>query len=167
MVLFLVVLLAPFSATSKKPVPVSVPQPLKVKIKCNLREAIELGGYEVVSGYALPAYFPTPMLCKDGAEVSIRLFQYDPDFDDWMARLMIKEGYRPATLREILAIGISHPELQRQFHIVALGSSILGPDGAPIVPFIGESGKRRSLNFASYSKKWDSKWRFAAIQFRK
>ncbi len=144
-----------------------VSKPFSVKIECDLREAIELGKYEVASKYAHPINFPTPMFCKSGAKVDIHLLRPDPKSDDWVAQQMTNEGYRPATLREILALGISHPDLQRQFHIVALGSSILGPDGLPIVPFIGADEKRRCLNFASYARKWDSQWRFAAIRFRK
>lgn len=32
-------------------------------------------------------------------------------------------GYRPATFRELLAIGAQHPELQRRKSLVAIGSA--------------------------------------------
>ncbi len=69
-------------------------------------------------------------------------------------------GYRSATLPELLAVGAKFPELQRQFPIVALGSSI------PLFPYLDESGEGRGLALHSEPSTgcWDEITRFLVVR---
>lgn len=63
------------------------------------------------------------------AEVSLELIEYLPNerggHTEDVELYLHERGLRPATLRELLTFGATYPERQRDFTIVALGSSWL------------------------------------------
>ncbi|MFH1012275.1 MAG: hypothetical protein V1760_00865 [Candidatus Peregrinibacteria bacterium] len=84
---------------------------------------------------------------------------------------MDRQGYRPAGWPELLALGANHPELQRSFGIVGIGSvwhRRPTPDGIPItdgVPIIvGQKDKPRGLRILPYGITWDRDYRYAAVR---
>ena len=64
---------------------------------------------------------------------------------------MEKEGYRPATAHELLSLGIAHPELQREFPVVALG-----------FPSISLWGRRAAYGHC-FEHNWAGCHRFAGV----
>lgn len=52
-------------------------------------------------------------------------------------------GLRPAKIEELLAFGVSHPEIQREYPVVCLGSSWVGPVGRRLVPCLSWRGSYR------------------------
>ena len=80
-----------------------------------------------------------------------------------------RRNLRPATLRELLALGAAQPVLQREFYVVALGSgywfsddpdSFVGPVLTPLgVAVEHEFGKTRYND-----GRWSSAYRFAAVR---
>lgn len=77
---------------------------------------------------------------------------------------MERQGLRPATFLELLWIGILHPELQRIFPIVALGTVVaLGSDRR--VAFLGRHDRERYLYLSWFDGyDWNEVDRFAAVR---
>lgn len=76
---------------------------------------------------------------------------------------MGKRGLRAATIAELLALGAAHPELQRGFLIVALGSRcVLDDDGS--VPVLYGSDDGRALDLYHDDSEWDVRCRFLAVR---
>ncbi len=75
---------------------------------------------------------------------------------------MDKLGYRPATHLEAYAFSKANPELQRQFWIVALGSSTLLGGGRCVAVLRSDSGRRILVNdWFDYG--WLSDYRFLFV----
>lgn len=74
------------------------------------------------------------------------------------------EGYEPASIERLLAYGASHPEEQRKYPIVALGSSWVDPDGDRSAPYLGGYDRERSvdLHWGDPGDQWDEHCRFLA-----
>ena len=77
---------------------------------------------------------------------------------------MDEAGYRPATLAELLALGESQPELQRQFPIIALGSVWRGAFGRRRVACLYVPGYGRRLNLYYLDNDWRAHCRFLAVR---
>ncbi len=76
---------------------------------------------------------------------------------------MDKLGYRPATHLEAYAFARANPELQRQFWIVALGSStLLG--GGRRVAVLRSGSDERILDLGWFGREWDSDDRFLFVR---
>jgi hypothetical protein len=79
---------------------------------------------------------------------------------------MDEDGYRPATLAELLALGASQPDLQKRFPIVALGSAWRSADGSHFVPVlrVGLYDYDRKLSLYWFGDDWDDYDRFLAVR---
>lgn len=137
-----------------------------VTAECSLPEAINAGGYVYVNSLIFSPRFPE-LACKPG-EVKVSLvsfdytsavefiaseglseatldsfnFNYTPSTDEIIAGLA-REGFRPATLPELLAIRPQYSNFQEKFWVVALGSTWTYPDGSAAFPVIhGDIGGR-------------------------
>ena len=114
----------------------------KVKVICDFSKAIEAGKYDLVN---IKNAF-TFSVCKDVEEVEVRLFHFGRGFTvEGCLDKMEKEGYRPATIWELLALGAKHPDLQRQFSIAALGPRRPGVAGRIECPLLDEDHSRRRV----------------------
>lgn len=76
---------------------------------------------------------------------------------------MNKLGYRPATHLEVYAFAKANPELQRQFWIVALGSSAMGDDGHCVAVLDSESDERL-LGHGWFDSEWALGHRFLFVR---
>jgi hypothetical protein len=63
-------------------------------------------------------------------------------------------GFRPATLAELLAFGATYPETQRQFPVVALGSSRYNSEGYRFFPRLDQNVYSRRLVMGTVSTAW-------------
>lgn len=72
-------------------------------------------------------------------------------------------GLRPATTAELLALGEQHPDLQRQWWIVALGS-VASFGGLRHVPCLSGRGSGRGLGLRWWDGRWGAYCRFAAVR---
>lgn len=73
-------------------------------------------------------------------------------------------GYRVATHKEALAFAAKHPDLQRQFWIVALGSSTLHDDDYRYVAVLFSDGRRRLLHGHWFGNAWYAGHRFLLVR---
>ena len=89
------------------------------------------------------------------------VFQYMDEHDLW-----------PAWIEELLAFGEEFPDVQRDFPIIAFGSSCVASDGYPRAPYLANSnGFYRYLSLTSFltysslddSPVWHESCRFLAV----
>lgn len=76
---------------------------------------------------------------------------------------MGKEGWRPATIFELISIAMVHPDLQREFLIAALGS-VTGTGDNREVACLSEGGCGRSLFSVPVCPEMGSYYRFLAVR---
>ncbi|MCD4693745.1 hypothetical protein K8R62_00060 [bacterium] len=75
-----------------------------------------------------------------------------------------KNEMRPATVAELLAFGATHPEVQREFSIICLGSSWVDSDGHRLVPYLLRDGSKRYLNLHWFDYDCLEYCRFLAVR---
>jgi hypothetical protein len=75
-----------------------------------------------------------------------------------------ENGFRPATLEELLAFGATYPDVQREFPIVARVSSWVNRDGSRGVSYLSSYGSGRSLNLFWDDNRWREICRFLAVR---
>lgn len=87
----------------------------------SFKEMIKAGEYNYINNDITKSRFPVKG--KGQKEVTLILFHFawDMELED-VIREMDKEGCRPATIEELLALGEAHPDLQKKFSVVAPGS---------------------------------------------
>lgn len=83
--------------------------------------------------------------------------------DDVLAGLE-RQGLRPGTMFELAHFGEQHPEVQRQFPVVALGSVWADPDGRRCVGCLWEDGGHQGLGLGWYVGRWGASDRFLAFR---
>lgn len=128
-----------------------------------LAEMIAMGKYDFANSDINADHFPVSG--EGQQEVAVELFHFNKSISSEKAIAeMDAVGYRPAILPELLALGASQPELQRQFPIVALGSVWQGPDGSRSVACLYRSYAERSLYLRWFGYGWNDVYRFAAVR---
>lgn len=129
----------------------------------SLQQMIVSGNYGWTNSDITENNFPLPTEFLDKKiTVSTKLFHFNRDISsEDVIFEMEKVGYRPATLPELLALGKTYPELQKDFRIVALGSiwDAYGLRGVPIL----DSGRERWLNLGWFGNGWVNRHRFFGI----
>jgi len=129
-----------------------------------VEEMVAAGSYDYVNSDITSEHFPAQGQGKQEKEIT--LFHFNRQISSKQAiKKMDEQGYRPAEPEEILTLGAEHPDIQRQFPIVALGSSWQHPVSGRrcIVCLWGRAGGRFvRLDFLEGD--WDSDCRFAAVR---
>lgn len=106
-----------------------------------------------------------PVQGEGQAEVEITLVHIGRDMStDNVLKELDTRGLRPAKIEELLALGASQPELQRQFPIIALGSIGRCPHGRRRVAYLGRDGAKRCLRLLWCEDVWRGICRFAAVR---
>ncbi len=125
-------------------------------------DGVTAGKYDYVCAMITDKNFP-----PTETETGIREIQFTlQNLNQWtlseraLSR-MAEDGKRPATLRELLAFGEAHPELHRQFHIVALGS-VFAHDTNSWIPSLDRRGTERRLHLNNGTG-WGRRCRFLAV----
>lgn len=136
----------------------------KVSIDCgqSLAEMISAGKYDWKNEHITAEHFPVKG--KGKKEIEITLFHFGRKITSKPVIVEIdKEGYRPAIIEELLALGSTYPELQEQFPIVALGSVWRISDGHRIL-FIDWRDSVRRLGIYWFEDDFYERCRFAAVR---
>ncbi len=143
-------------------------QAFKVLVDCtkSLAEMVSAGKYNWVNNDITQDHFP--ISGQDQKEVEVILFHFNRAIssEDAISE-MGKVGFRPATIEELLALGVSQPELQKQFPIVALGSVWQHPSGHHYVPFLGWAVVGRSLDLFWFDYGWCKNLGYRFVVLRK
>ncbi len=132
------------------------------KVVLTLTSLIEVGKYDWVNSDITEARFPMPENFTLGAEP--KLYHLNRNISSEKAiEEMAKDGFRPATIWDLLDFGAKNPELQRQFPIVALGS-VCRVSVRRFVACLGRDDSGRSLNLDWYGRGWGGGGRFLAVR---
>ena len=136
---------------------------ITVDYQMEVEEAIKRGNYDWINPYINSENFPPKG--KGTVEVEVELVHFDRYITTNVAvNNLRKMGYRPAGLRELLALGEQSPDIHKEFPVVALGSIWQDANGDPNIPCIYRSGKARNLRLVGYGGGWYARWRFAAVR---
>jgi len=128
-----------------------------------LAEMIQAGHYDWVNSDITSDHFPVKGSGQQEKEVVLFHFGRNISSDDAIAE-MTKAGYRPAKVEELLDLGASQPELQKQFPIVGLGSAWQHPNGHRYVPSLYWFDAKRNLDLLWFESDWDEDYHFAAVR---
>ena len=128
-----------------------------------LAQMVKAGKYDWVSSRITQEYFP--LKGKGAVEAKVELVHLDKvvTTKEVLAELD-RLNLRPANIEELLAFGAKHPELQKQFPIVALGSVWRDSDGYRLVPCLGWLGSERDLGLRWFGCAWSGYYRFLAVR---
>ncbi len=74
-----------------------------------------------------------------------------------------KRGLVPAGIEHLLALGVNHPNLQKEFPIVALGSVWQGPGGRRYVACLLRWSDEHKLTLDWYDFDWRERCRFLVV----
>lgn len=137
-----------------------------VNYELTVEEAVRLGRYNHANLNITSAHFSL-ISNEQGLgkrQVEITLFR----FGKWLSTEQAiaeldKLGYRPATARELLALGAQHPNLQRTKDIVALGSIWTRPSDNRFVVYLWGPAGDRWADLYLCEGDWFGGWWFAAV----
>lgn len=96
--------------------------------------------------------------------VSLELIHMNRDVDTEDVRTYLREkGLLPATVEELLAFGVTYPEVQREFRIVAVGHpDSSSNEGLGKVGYLHGNGSRRHVTISDSKHTWEKDCRFLA-----
>lgn len=137
--------------------------PVTVNYDLSFKGMVRAGGYDWVNSDITQKNFPIE---GDGTlEVTIELVHFDRYMtaDEALFELD-KRGLRAATLPELLAFGETHPDVQREFPIIALGSVWQSRSGRRYVPCLWSRSDERFLDLGWFEFRWHAVYRFAAVR---
>lgn len=128
----------------------------------SLNQMIDAGKYDEIHPDITPRNF---RLTGAGYRaVELRLVEFEDGIALWDAvTLMKREGCRPGTIEELLALGSSRPELQRKKAIVALGS-VRVVNNRRYMPALGGSNATRILTLAVIYSRWSRFVRYLFVR---
>lgn len=136
---------------------------LHILTNLSLKDRIARGKYNWVNSDITEEHFPVDIPADYEAEYKLFNFSRSIGSEAAIAE-MDKDGFRPATLAELLVIGETQPELQRQFPIIALGSVWRGSVGSRRVPELSLAGGELRLGLGWFGDVWDGRHRFLAVR---
>jgi len=134
----------------------------------SLQQMIASGRYDWINPDITAERFP--MVGTGAVPVEARLFQFDRilSSEDAVAAIKATDAenpWEPATIAHLLAFGATHPDEQRQYPIIALGS-VAEVHGIRRVPYLCRSGAERGLPLRWWDDGWDDFCRFLAVRNR-
>lgn len=129
----------------------------------SIEELVRLGKYDWANSEITSNHFSTNQTGK--VDVNVKLIHFNrPISSDEALREIDKMGYRPAEACELLAFGAKHPDVQRGFSIIELGSVWPGPTGLRAVVRLSEDSGRRVADLGWFDGDWNDGCRFAAVR---
>jgi hypothetical protein len=135
---------------------------LSVDYSQTLEQMIAAGRYDWKNDDLTAKRFP--IKGEGTEEVEAKLFHFGRSISSEDAKRLIEEaGWEVAKTEHLLAFGVKHPDEQRKFPIIALGSvGEVGGDRG--VPCLDGSGSERSLGLRWWGYDWNSDCRFLAVR---
>lgn len=135
---------------------------LNIDYSMSIEEMVATGRYDWVNSDLTTKRFPI----KGGGteDVEAKIFHFDRSISSEEAKRLIEEaGWEVAKTEHLLAFGAKHPDEQRKFPIVALGS-VGKVNGNRNVPYLSRNDSKRNLNLNWWDNDWNSNYRFLAVR---
>lgn len=149
--------------TGKQLQPVGNVYPVVVNYEMSVEDAVKLGWYDWANDNITSRNFQTKRMGT--VDLMVELIHFDKVISTSEAlRELNKMGMRPAELHELLAFGEKHPDIQREFPVIALGAVWQGSGGGRIVPCLDGDGSGRRLLLSLVVFDWSGICRFAAVR---
>lgn len=133
-----------------------------VDYNLSLEQMIAVGNYDRSNRNITAKRFPLKGIGKVELEPKLFYFGRKMSSNDVIAEIE-KEGFRPCTIEELLAIGEQHPELQREFPLVELGS-LAEVDGLRRVAYLSRGYLKRGLSLGWFDCEWTGVFRFPSVR---
>ncbi len=143
-----------------------IPAKIFVDYDMSLEAMIQAGHYEVVHTDITAKLFPLSGTGKVAFEHKLFHFNYNISSED-VIKKMNKQGFRPATIEELLAYGAALPEKQDRFPIIALGSIVeINNDeyNDRYVTSLGKGNSEYCLDLDWFDVVWSDSCRFLAVR---
>jgi hypothetical protein len=137
--------------------------PITIDYRKTFDEMLKAGKYDYANQDITSKHFSITGEGEVQTELLLVHFDRDIESDDAMAELD-RMGLEPARLEHATAFGEKHPDVQRQYPIVFLGSVWSGPDGFRRVPYLDRWSDGRRLYLDYWPDEWDRSCRFAAVR---
>ncbi len=138
--------------------------PVYVDYDLSVEDAVKLGRYDWANSDITSKHFPTQR--TGTAQIEVRLVHFDRVIStDDALRELDRMGLRPAELHELLTLGATHPNLQRKFPVIALGSVWQDSHDDRYCAFLDRNGSKRNLNLNWIENDWNENCRFAAVRY--
>jgi len=130
-----------------------------------LEQAIAESRYGWKNPNIISENFPiSPEMIGKKIKVVARLYHFNYDISSKEAiEKMDKDGCRPATIMDLLGLGIRYKFLQVSFPVVALGSVWTSSRDNHQVPIIGNFGHSYGINLICFGGGWGANCRFLGI----
>jgi hypothetical protein len=129
-----------------------VTYPVTVDYTRNLSQMIIAGNYKYVERTVCDAYFPQALLGPRKSKIEMAIVNYGTSMTrDGAINGMYENGFRPATLPELLAFGEAYPDFQLRESV-----SIVGKNKNAYDACLGDSGSGniRTVRADSHSDEW-------------
>lgn len=137
-------------------VPINYDQTVEILVKASKQDA---ACSDITS-----SHFPSFEKGDTQVEIFLVNFEHDIGNEDVIKEMSnMNPLLRPATLKELLALAIGQPDLQRKNQIVALGSTWSYSNNCIFVPYLTGGDSYRNLHLDCWGGDWSSDWRFAAV----
>jgi len=137
-----------------------------VDYSMSLEDMIAAGKYDFVNGYITTTNFPIDREETGKEDVEVILVCLGESLTTEQVKSeFYRRGLKPATIMELLALGASHPELQREFSILALGSSLRNR-GHLYFPYLYTivDGRGLDLDWFDTGLKFGELWRYLTVR---
>lgn len=129
----------------------------------SISDLLKAGNYDWSNDRITDQNFPATEHDTIG-EKDAALFHFDRNISSEDAIAGMKtEGYRPATMRELLTFGKENPEVQRKFPIVALGQVVALVGGRHVGDLVRD-GSGRHAGLFYFDGDWSVVCRFLAVR---
>lgn len=126
----------------------------------SVKDGVAAGKYDYANDNITEENFPPAEHEKGKKEQTFTLYHFGKDVDSDYAIAQMEK--RPATLRELLAFGEAHPELQRDFPIIVLGS-VWVDHGRRRLAYLDGCGSGRYLSLSYDGGRWRALCRFLGV----
>lgn len=129
----------------------------------SVEDGVKAGKYNGLNRDITSSHFPSN---ESGTkEVSVELVDFEQDMKTaWVIAKLDKAGMRPATLKELLALGEKCPEIRNGYEIIILGSIWQKSDGYPNCVSLHRDGRSIELRTDWIGGWWDKGNVFAAVR---
>lgn len=137
---------------------------LSVDYALKLIDAITAATFDWKNDDIVEKNFPNQAHETGEQNLQVKLYHFGKDMSsEDVVSAMDKDGFRPATLRELLAYAVKNPDEQRKYPIVGLGS-IWSRGDDRLVPCLRLHGSGRELSLGWWSDGWGGRYRFLAVR---